>query len=257
MSDNDRHIGKKQINTAGRGLPVDDGPDSETFTDRGYTCYLNRVAFDDCAGFDGWVCLPYNHPWYGRGPKDPQLKELGVTISKPHTEEEDEDTGWIVGFSTASNKYPPAQRTRDYAKDKIREIAGAAVAEVAKAKLPLGWGSKETRRMRENALDKKIFKIRDSMPGGLPAEKWRPLRDGATGDGFRLGLFSVTTFGTDARGYVVMLYSVDSGGTLTPATVAHGQPAVYEFSTFIAARLAFDAMATPQENTDLKEEEQS
>lgn len=91
-------------------------------------------------------------------------------------------------------------------------------------------------------IDKKLAEIRDGMPPKLPMEKYRLIQDREL-DGFRIALFSAVPFGTNATCYVVMVY-VAKDEELEVAINTNGNPAVYEFNTYLAANLAFESLAS-------------
>lgn len=94
----------------------------------------------------------------------------------------------------------------------------------------------------ERRIDKKLAEIRDGSPPKLPLEKYRLIQDQEVG-GLRLCLLAVIPFGTNAISYVVMVYATYEP-ELEAAITTHGNPAVYEFNTYLAAKLAFESLAS-------------
>lgn len=240
MSDIERYIGKKLVSVKNMGRQ-DDDPLVSVTTAFGYECWLTRVDSPwGMRGYVGTVVIPEGHPWYGRSVDE--LVEEGFAVQKAE-EVEDASSGlthWAVGFSTASEKIPDYMRTHEYAADKLRMLAqqahdvgaGEWNPPVPPKKQPL-----------TSALDKKLVEIRDGMPPKLPAEKYRPIVDREV-DGFRLCLLSTVPFGTNAISYVVVLYAALDDVGMGVAINTHGMPAVYEFNTYLAAKLAFEALAS-------------
>lgn len=239
MSDNERHIGKKLVSVRNTGHH-DDDPLVWVTTDFGYECWLSRVD-SPCGvrGYIGTVVIPEGHPWYGRSVDE--LTEEGFAVQRS-SDVEDASSGlthWAVGFSTASEKIPNYMHTREYAADKLRMLAQQAhdVAAGGDTQVP----PKE--RPHTNTLDKKLVEIRDGMPPKLPAEKYRTIQDREL-DGLRLCLLSAVPFGTNAISYAVVLYAASDDVGMEVAVNTHGMPAVYEFNTYLAAKLAFESLAS-------------
>lgn len=243
MSDKERRIGKKLVSVKNMGQQDDNDPLVAVTTIHGYECWLSRVDSPwGVRGYLGTVVIPEGHPWYGRSVED--FVEEGYYIHRAEIVDDGitGHSGWGVGFTTANEKTPNFMRTREYAADKLGMLAQQA-HDVAVEEKHEDGNPRVPPPENQHTIDKKLAEIRDGMPPKLPTEKHRTILDLEI-DEFRLCLVSVVPFGTNTTSYIVMLYGTPDEGGVMAAVNTQGMPAVYEFNTYLAAKLAFEALAS-------------
>jgi hypothetical protein len=101
-----KYTSDQKLKWFGMGEWVEE-PDFAYFKHCGYTCRVKRIikyeTTDECFGghLCGYVDLPEDHPWFGKGYDDIEVEiHGGLTYAEPR-KSDDEDNLYTIGFDCA------------------------------------------------------------------------------------------------------------------------------------------------------------